>query len=85
MAAVMRSHALASCTAVNRQMSNGTYGKDLYMCIAMLGNTIQTVNSPMYDYIHEYSWYNNRARCHMQQHPACTLLSVPGWERNYNA
>ena len=30
-------------------MSNGTNGDDLYICIATVGNTIQTVNSPMYD------------------------------------
>ena len=28
---------------------NGTNGDDLYMRIATVGNTIQTVNSPMYD------------------------------------
>ena len=35
--------------AAVRQLSNGTNGDDLYICIATVGNTIQTVNSPMYD------------------------------------
>ena len=43
--------------AAVRQLSNGTNGDDhLYIRIATVGNTIQTVNSPMYEYIHEYSW-----------------------------
>ena len=33
----------------HRQLSNGTNDDDLYICIATVGNTIQTVNSPMYD------------------------------------
>ena len=37
-----------TATAV-RQLSNGTNGDDLYIRIATVGNTIQTVNSPMYD------------------------------------
>ena len=35
--------------AAVRQLSNGTNGNDLHICIATVGNTIQTVNSPMYD------------------------------------
>ena len=35
--------------AAVRQLSNGTNGDDLYICIATVGNTIQTVNSSMYD------------------------------------
>ena len=35
--------------ATVRQLSNGTNGDDLYIHIATVGNTIQTVNSPMYD------------------------------------
>ena len=35
--------------AAVRQLSNGTNGDDLYVRIATVGNTIQTVNSPMYD------------------------------------
>ena len=31
------------------QLSNGNKGDDLYIHIATAGNTIQTVNSPMYD------------------------------------
>ena len=42
-------HALERHAAAVRQLSNGTNGYDLYICIAMVGNTIQTVNSPMYD------------------------------------
>ena len=46
-------HALERHAAAVRQLSNGD---DLYILIATLGNTIQTVNFPMYEYIHEYSW-----------------------------
>ena len=42
-------HALKRHAAAVRQLSNGTNGDDLYTCIATVGNTIQTVNSPMYD------------------------------------
>ena len=35
--------------AAVRQLSKGTNGDDLYICIATVWNTIQTVNSPMYD------------------------------------
>ena len=42
-------HALERHAAAVRQLSNGTNGDDLYICIATVGNTIQTVNSPMYD------------------------------------
>ena len=42
-------HALERHAAAVRQLSNGTNGDDLYMRIATIGNTIQTVNSPMYD------------------------------------
>ena len=45
----MRLHALERHAAAVRQLSNGTNGDDLYKRIAMVGNTIQTVNSPMYD------------------------------------
>ena len=45
----MRYHALERHAAAVRQLSNGTNGDDLYICIATVGNTIQTVNSPMYD------------------------------------
>ena len=44
--------------AAVRQMLNGTNGDDLYIwniCIATVGKTIQTVNSPMHEYMHEYS------------------------------
>ena len=50
------------------------------MRIATVGNTIQTVNSPMYEY--EYSW---QCRSRTQQHTDSTKRSVPGWERTYNA
>ena len=33
--------------ATVRQLSNGINGDDLCICIATLGNTIQTVNSPI--------------------------------------
>ena len=42
-------HALERHAAAVRQLSNGTNGDDLYIRIATVGNTIQTVNSPMYD------------------------------------
>ena len=35
--------------AAVRQLSNGTNGDDLYIRITTVGNTIQTVNSPMYN------------------------------------
>ena len=43
------SQALEIHAAADRQLSNGTNGDDLYICIATVGNTIQTVNSPMYN------------------------------------
>ena len=42
-------HALERHAAAVRQLSNGTNSDDLYIHIAMVWNTIQTVNSPMYD------------------------------------
>ena len=45
----MLEHALERHATAVRQLSNGTNGDDLYICIATVGNTIQTVNSPMYD------------------------------------
>ena len=45
----MLQNALERHAAAVRQLSNGTNGDDLYICIATVGNTIQTVNSPMYD------------------------------------
>ena len=42
-------NALERHAAAVRQLSNGTNGDDLYIHIATVGNTIQTVNSPMYD------------------------------------
>ena len=45
----MRYHALERHAAAVRQLSNGTNGDDLYIRIATVGNTIQTVNFPMYD------------------------------------
>ena len=45
----MRLHALERHAAAVRQLSNGTNGDDLYIRIATVGNTIQTVNSPTYD------------------------------------
>ena len=44
-------HALERHAAAVRQLSNGTNGDDLYICIATVGNTIQTVNSPMYEWV----------------------------------
>ena len=45
-----------------RQLANGTNGDDLNMRIAKVGNTIQTVNSPIYEYkCSSYSfiaWYS---------------------------
>ena len=45
----MRQHALEKHATAVRQLSNGTNADDLYICIATVGKTIQTVNSPMYD------------------------------------
>ena len=45
----MRYHALERHAAAVRQLFNGTNGDDLCTRIATVGNTIQTVNSPMYD------------------------------------
>ena len=45
----MRKHALEKHAAAVRQLSNGTNGDDLYIHIATVGNTIQTINSPMHD------------------------------------
>ena len=45
----MRKHALERHAAVVIQLSNGNNGDDLYIRIATVGNTIQTVKSPMYD------------------------------------
>ena len=41
--------ALERHAAAVRQLSNATNGDDLYIRIATVGNTIQTVNSPLYD------------------------------------
>ena len=41
--------ALGRHGAAVRQLSNGTNGDYVYIRIATVGNTIQTVNSPMYD------------------------------------
>ena len=48
----MRLHALERHAAAVRQLSNGTNGDDLYICIATVGNTIQTVNSPCMIHTH---------------------------------
>ena len=53
---IVNEHALERHAAAVRQLSNGTNSDDLYIRIATVGNTIQTVTSPMYEYIHEYSW-----------------------------
>ena len=42
--------------AAVRQLSNGTNGDDICICIATVGNTIQTINSPMYDTHMSFSW-----------------------------
>ena len=63
----MSKHALERHAAAVRQLSNGTNGDDLYIRIATVGNTIQTVNSPMYEYIQEYSWLHSEARDRTQQ------------------
>ena len=44
-------HALESHAAAVRQLSNGTNGDDLCIRIVTLGNTIQTVNSPPFEYM----------------------------------
>ena len=45
----MRQHALERHAATVRQLSNGTNGDELYIHIATVGNTIQTINSLIYD------------------------------------
>ena len=45
----MNMQALERHAAAVRQLSNGANGDDLYIRIETVGNTIQTVNSPMYD------------------------------------
>ena len=45
----MRQHELERHAAAVRQLSNGNKGDDLCLRLATIGNTIQTVNSPMYD------------------------------------
>ena len=40
-------HALERHAAAVRQLSDGTNGDDLYIRIAKVRNTIQTVNSPI--------------------------------------
>ena len=42
-------HALERHAAAVRQLPNGTNGDVLYICIATVENTIQTVNSPIYE------------------------------------
>ena len=55
------------------------------MRIATVGNTIQTVNSPMYDTYMSTPGNTAKAKSHTQQHTDGTKLSVPGWEQTYNA
>ena len=52
--------------------------------MATVGNTIQTVNSPIND-TYMSTPGNREAKSHTQQHTDSTKLSVPGWERTYNA
>ena len=40
---------IGKLVAAVRQLSNGTNRNDLNIHMATVGNTIQTVNSPMYD------------------------------------
>ena len=44
-------HALERHAAAVRQLSNGTNGDDLYISITTVGNAIQTVNFPIYEYM----------------------------------
>ena len=82
----MPKHALERHAAAVRQLSNGTNGDDLYIHIATVGNTIQTVNSPMYDtYISTPGNTAKLGSSHTQQHTDSTKRSVPGWERTFNA
>ena len=70
----------------SRQLSNGTNADDLYICIATVGNTIQTVNSPMYDTY--MSTPGNTAKigtAHSNIQTAQSSQPVSGWERTYNA
>ena len=47
----MNEYALERHAAAVRQLSNGTNADDLYIRIETVGNTILTVNSPMYEYM----------------------------------
>ena len=38
-----------ACSCSQTAVQKGNNGNDLYICIATVKNTIQTVNSPMYD------------------------------------
>ena len=59
-------------------------GDDLYICIATVGNTIQTINSPMYDTY--MSTPGNTAKLGTTHSNIQTAQrSVPGWKRTYNA
>ena len=48
-------HELKRHAATVRQLSDGTYGIDLFIHIATV-DTFQTVNSSMHGCMHEYSW-----------------------------
>ena len=82
----MRYPALERHAAAVRQLSNGTNGNDLYIHIATVGNTIQTVNSPMYDtYMSTPGKTAKVGAIHSKIQTAQSSPSIPGWERTYNA
>ena len=66
----MNENALERHAAAVRQLSNGTNGDDLYIRIATVGNTIQTVNSPIYKYMSTPG--NNKSRNRTQHHTDST-------------
>ena len=73
-------HELKRHAAAVRQLSNGTNGDDLFIHIATVGNTIQTVNTPMYDT--HMSTPGNTAKQLGATHSNIQTAkkSIPGWE-----
>ena len=72
-------HELKRHAAAVRQVSDGTYGIDLFIHTATVGNTFQTVNSPMHDTY--MSTRGNAAKLGATHSNIQTAKeSIPGWE-----
>ena len=69
-------------TCANMQLQSDSCPMEQMAMIATVGNTIQTVNSPVW--IYECSWQHSEARNSTQQHTDNTKLSFPGWDGTYN-